>query len=191
MIHLSLGTEREEYRPALEELCRQAFEQGTVIVAAARTPEDRVYPGAFDTVIGVCWDRSCGAERAIVYHPGKQVEFGAWGQPRSLPGLPEEMNFKGSSFAAARVTALAARMLEEHPQQGTEWVRQALKTMAEEENTHGERESWQQGKGQTDKGQEEGADSPGPSRGHCSVSSSSTRPLSCTSRTRSVSRATR
>ena len=140
MIHLSLGTEREEYKPTLEELCRQACEQGTVIVAAARTPEDRVYPGVFDTVIGVCWDRSCDGERAIVYHPGKQVEFGAWGSPRSLRGLPEEMNFKGSSFAAARVTALAARMLEEHPQQGTEWVRQTLKTMAKEENTHGERE---------------------------------------------------
>jgi hypothetical protein len=140
MIHLSLGTEREEYRPALEELCRQAFEQGTVIVAAARTPEDRVYPGVFDTVIGACWDRSLGAESAIVYHPGKQVEFGAWGRPRPLPGLPEEMNFKGSSFAAARVTALAARMLEENPQQGTEWVRQALKKVAKEENTHGERD---------------------------------------------------
>jgi len=127
----------------LEELCRQAFEQGTVIVAAARTPEDRVYPGVFDTVIGVCWDRSCGPERAIVYHSGKQVEFGAWGQPRPLPGLPEEMNFKGSSFAAARVTGLAARMLEEHPHQGTEWVRQTLKTMAEEENAHGEGESCQ------------------------------------------------
>jgi hypothetical protein len=142
MIHLSLGTEREEYRPALEEICRQACEQGTVIVAAARTPEDRVYPGVFDTVIGVCRDRSC-TERTIVCHPGKQVEFGACGHPRPLPGLPEEMNFKGSSFAAARVTALAARMLEEHPQQGTEWVRQTLKTMAQEENTHGERESCQ------------------------------------------------
>jgi hypothetical protein len=140
MIHLSLGTEREEYRPALEQLCRQAFEQGTVIVAAARTPEDRVYPGVFDTVIGVCWDRSCAAERAIVHHPGRAVEFGAWGRPRPLPGFPEEMNFQGSSFAAARVTALAARMLEEHPQQGTEWVRQTLKTMAKEGNTHGERE---------------------------------------------------
>jgi len=110
-----------------------------VIVAAARTPEDRVYPALFDTVIGVCWDRSC-RENTIVYHPGKAVEFGAWGRPRPLPGLPEEMNFQGSSFAAARVTALAARMLEGHPQQGTEWVRQTLKAMAEEENTHGERE---------------------------------------------------
>jgi hypothetical protein len=140
MIHLSLGTEREEYRPAQEEICRRACDQGTVIVAAARVPEDRVYPGVFETVIGVCWDRLCDAERAIVYHPGKQVEFGAWGQPRPLPGLPEEMNFRGSSFAAARVTALAARLLEEHPQQGTEWVRQTLKSMAEEENPHGERE---------------------------------------------------
>jgi hypothetical protein len=72
-----------------------------------------------------------------VYHPGKPVEFGAWGQPRSLPGLPDEMNFKGSSFAAARVTALAARLLEKQPEQGTDWVRLALKEVAKEENTHG------------------------------------------------------
>jgi hypothetical protein len=140
MIHLSLGTEREEYKPALEELCRHAYEKGTVIIAAGRTPTDRVYPGVFDTVIGVCRDRSCDEERAIVYHPGKQVEFGAWGRPRPLPGLPQEMNFKGSSFAAARVTAMAAQMLEQQPQQGTEWVRMALKRVAKEENTHGERD---------------------------------------------------
>jgi len=139
MIHLSLGTEREEYRPALEELCRQACEQGTVIVAAARTPEDRVYPGVFDTVIGVCWDRSC-AEGSLAYHPGKPVEFGAWGRPRPLPGLPEEMNFQGSSFAAARVTGLAAGLLAENPEQGVGWVRKELKNMAKEENTHGKRE---------------------------------------------------
>ena len=137
MIHLSLGTEREEFRPPLEEICRQAYEQGTVIVAAARTPEDRVYPGVFDTVIGVCWDRAC-VDSTIVHKPGKQVEFGARGHPRSLPGLPDEMNFKGSSFAAARVTALAARLLEKQPEQGTEWVRQALKQVAKEEITHGE-----------------------------------------------------
>ena len=142
MIHLSLGTEREEHRPALHELCRRALEQGTVIVAAARTPDDRIYPAVFDTVIGVCRDRSCAGEGALIHHPGKPVEFGAWGRPRPLPGLPAEMNFQGSSFAAARVTALAARMLEQHPHQGTDWVREALKRMAaeKEEITHGESE---------------------------------------------------
>ncbi len=141
MIHLSLGTEREAYRPALDELCRRAFEQGTVIVAAARTPDDRVYPAVFDTVIGVCRARSCAGEGALIHYPGRPVEFGAWGRPRPLPGLPEEMNFQGSSFAAARVTALAARLLEEHPHHGTHGVREALKRMAaEEEITHDAKE---------------------------------------------------
>jgi hypothetical protein len=139
MIHLSLGTERQEYRHDLDRLCRQACEQDIVIVAAARTPEDRIFPGAFESVIGVCWDRTC-EEGSIVHHPGKTVEFGACGRPRPLPGVPEEKNFRGSSFAAARVTGMAARMLEENPMQGTRWVRQALKRMAEEENTYGNRE---------------------------------------------------
>jgi hypothetical protein len=139
MIHLSLGTEREEYREELDRLCRQAYEQGIVIVAAARSAEDRVYPAVFDTVVGVCWDRACD-EGSITFHPGKAVEFGACGRPRPLPGLPQEMNFQGSSFAAARVTALAARKLEQNPEVGTEWIKQTLKTLAEEENSHGERE---------------------------------------------------
>lgn len=139
MIHLSLGTEREEDRHDLGRICRQACQQGIVIVAAARTPEDRVYPGAFESVIGVCWERTCN-EDSIVYHPGKVVEFGACGRPRQLPGVPEENNFRGSSFAAARVTGMAARMLEQDPRRGTGWVREALKRMAEEDNTYGDRQ---------------------------------------------------
>jgi subtilisin family serine protease len=139
IIHLSLGTEREEYRPELERICRQAFEQDIVIVAAARTPGDRVYPSIFDTVIGVCWNRSC-EDDSIVYHPGRSVEFGACGWPRALPGMVQGNNFRGSSFAAARVTGLAADLLAKNPTRGAGWVRETLKHMAEEENSHGDRE---------------------------------------------------
>jgi subtilisin family serine protease len=139
MIHLSLGTEREEFRPELERICRVASEKDMVIVAAARGPDDRVYPGAFETVIGVYWDRAC-VDDSLVYHPGRSVEFGACGRPLALPGMPEEDNFRGSSFAAARVTGLAADLLAKNPTQGAGWVKKALKNMAEKEKTHGNRE---------------------------------------------------
>jgi subtilisin family serine protease len=129
IIHLSLGTERAQDRVELDGLCRDAYEKGIVIVAAARTPDDMVYPGAFDTVIGVCWDRAC-QEDSLVYHPGKAVEFGAYGRPRTIAGLSQERNFSGSSFAAARVTALAAQFLEQNPHAGTFLVRDMLQQSA-------------------------------------------------------------
>ncbi len=53
IIHLSLGTEREEYRADLEDLCQCAYDQGIVILAAARCPDDLVYRSVFETLIVV------------------------------------------------------------------------------------------------------------------------------------------
>ncbi len=114
IIHLSLGTELNEYRAELEDLCCIARKRNIVIVAAARSPNDRIFPSVFSTVIGVYWHRECDPHR-LIHHPGHAIEFGAHGYPRSLPGIPREMNFSGSSFAAAHVTARAAQLLEKHP----------------------------------------------------------------------------
>ncbi|MDM8523192.1 S8 family serine peptidase [Desulfococcaceae bacterium HSG8] len=114
IIHLSLGTERETYRNELESLCQYAFDKGIVMLAAARSPDDRVFPSVFETVIGVCWDRGCN-ETSIRYYPGEKVEFGAYGWPRAIPGLPQEKNFCGNSFAAAHITARVAQLLERNP----------------------------------------------------------------------------
>lgn len=136
VIHLSLGTERPQDRPPLERLCEEAYQKRIVIVASARSPQDEVVPASLRTVIGVCGNRK-GPRDALVYHCGMPVEFGAYGRPRPLPGLPEEKNFLGASFAAARVTALAARLLESNPRAGAGWVRERLKEQA----TTGGRES--------------------------------------------------
>ncbi len=125
IIHLSLGTEREEHRQSLRELCQRAYENGLVVVASARGPNDMIYPAAFDTVLGVYWNKECD-EDSLVYHPDACIEFGAYGRPRPLPGLSQEMNFSGSSFAAAYVTARVARLLEEDPNGGPQWVREKL-----------------------------------------------------------------
>jgi hypothetical protein len=126
IIHLSLGTEQPRVRADLARLCKEADDQDIVIVAAARGPEDRVCPASLDSVIGVYWNPTC-EEGSLLYHPGTPIEVGAYGRPRSLPGLPQEQNLKGNSFAAARVTALAAAYLCEHPSAGSASVRDMLK----------------------------------------------------------------
>jgi len=139
LIHLSLGLENEAYRQDLERLCRKAFETGTIVVASARGPDDHIYPGIFETVIGVYWCRECETDD-IVYHPESDIEFGAHGHPRPLPGMPQERNFRGSSFAAARVTAIAARYLARNPAGGLNWVKNHLiKKATEAKESHGKK----------------------------------------------------
>jgi subtilisin family serine protease len=132
IIHLSLGTERHEYREDLQQLCRDAFRKDIVIIAAARTLEDQVFPAIFDEVIGVYWNHDC-ENGSLIYYPEKSVEFGAYGRPRALPGIPQELNFSGSSFAAAHVTAMAADILEHNPMAGVFWVKEMLRKKAKED----------------------------------------------------------
>ncbi len=132
IIHLSLGLEKQAFRQDLERLCREAFERNIVIIAAARTADDHVYPSVFKTVIGVYWNRECDRDR-MVYHPSNAIEFGAHGQPRALPGVPQEINFRGSSFAAAHVTGMAARLLQQNPAGGIKWVKDGLIQKAKED----------------------------------------------------------
>ena len=47
--------------------------------------------------------------------------------PRSLGGLPRERNFRGNSFAAARVSGAIACLLEESPEAGLDTLREILR----------------------------------------------------------------
>ena len=132
IIHLSLGTERSEYRGDLKQLCRDAVGKDIVIIAAARALEDQVFPAIFDEVIGVYWNHDCD-NGSLIYYPEKSVEFGAYGRPRALPGIPQELNFSGSSFAAAHVTAMAADVLEDNPMAGVGWVKEMLQKKTKED----------------------------------------------------------
>ena len=111
MVHLSLGTVHEEDGEVLRELCGCAYDKGVIIIAAARSPNDRIFPAVFETVIAAYHHPECD-ENTLVYHPEGPIEFGACGFPRPLPGLPRKLNFRGHSFAAAHVTARIARILE-------------------------------------------------------------------------------
>lgn len=132
MIHLSLGTEQQAHRDDLKQLCRDAFKKDIVIVAAARGLEDQVFPAIFNEVIGVYWNHDC-EKGSLTYYPEKNVEFGAYGRPRDIPGMPPELNFSGSSFAAAHVTAMAADILKHNPRAGVVWVKEMLRKKAKED----------------------------------------------------------
>ena len=132
IIHLSLGTERPEYRKDLKRLCQDAVRKDIVVIASARSLEDQVFPAVFDEAIGVYWNHDC-ENGSLTYYPGKKVEFGAYGRPRALPGIPQELNFGGSSFAAAHVTAMAADILADNPMAGIGWVKEMLRKKAKEE----------------------------------------------------------
>jgi hypothetical protein len=125
VIHLSLGTEKRDCKEALRRLCREAFNNNIVIVAAGRSPEDDIFPAALPEVLGVYWNRQCKRE-AITSHPGCNIEFGAYGRPRELPGIPENMNFSGHSFAAGQITARIATLLEANPLADIRWLREQL-----------------------------------------------------------------
>jgi hypothetical protein len=129
IIHLSLGTEVEAYREEFNTLCRSAHDRGIIILAAARSSRDHIIPAAFETVIGVFWDRNCGKDM-IRYHPGETIEFGAYGWPREIPGMPQEMNFRGNSFAVAHVTGQLARIVEKYPNATPAFLKERLREMA-------------------------------------------------------------
>ncbi|MFH0730627.1 MAG: S8 family serine peptidase [Pseudomonadota bacterium] len=125
IIHLSLGTEVEAYREDFNALCQMAHDSGIAILAAARSSRDQIIPAACQTVIGVFWDRNCGKDM-ITYHPGEKIEFGAYGWPREIPGMPQEMNFRGNSFAVAHVTGMLAQLSEKYPKETQAFLKERL-----------------------------------------------------------------
>lgn len=130
IIHLSLGVQDEAVALELEPLCQKAHDRNIVVLASAKGPDDRRYPAAFPTVIGVYWNQGCARDR-IVYHPDSGIEFGAHGWPRPLPGMPREQNFRGSSFALAHVTARVAQLIKDHPDRNLLWIKEQLITDSE------------------------------------------------------------
>ena len=130
IIHLSLGVAQDEFRERLEEACERAYAKNAVVVASARSPEDRVYPASFSNVVGVYHHPEC-APGALFHHPDKPVQFGAHGWPRPLPGMPLQSNFRGNSFAAAHVTGQAAAILQKHPKAGPRRIVELLSRLPE------------------------------------------------------------
>jgi hypothetical protein len=98
VINLSLGTENPEHRVPLEEAVR---DNGVVVSAAV------MVPGSLAGVIGVEADETCPRER----FRERDGVFFASPYPRPIPGVPQERNLHGVSFAVANMTGFVALAL--------------------------------------------------------------------------------
>ena len=126
VINLSLGVGQDVTSRPIGALCRQAAADGIILVASARNGSTRSgFPALLPEVIGAAADGRLG-ERTLRYSSRETWECRASGWPRELPGLPREKNFRGNSFAAARVSGAVACLLEGRPGANLKEVRTML-----------------------------------------------------------------
>jgi hypothetical protein len=105
LINLSLGTSNPAHREKFE----HALADGPLVVGAAGS-----LPGDLPGVIGVAPDTECPRD-SYRYRDGI---FYASPFPRPIPGVPEQYNLNGASFAVANMTGLIARFLIETAESG-------------------------------------------------------------------------
>ena len=127
VVNLSLGMEAAPKASSLRTLCRDAAQAGIVLVASARNgSKGESAPASYEEVIGVKGDARL-REDTLMYRPGAPCECLASPWPRSLPGLSRHRNFRGNSFAAARVSGAIACLLEASPDADLETLREMLR----------------------------------------------------------------
>ncbi len=133
LVNLSLGTTEVGQRDALARICRQAADQGILLVAAEHEEGQESYPALLPQVIGV----GAGKLRGLYdyhYRQGAAIECIARGDPQRLCWLePSEIMLGGTSFAAPHITGLVALILEAHPNADLEQVRALLHAHAQPE----------------------------------------------------------
>lgn len=129
VVNVSLGVEEDVRSRPIGALSRDASGRGLILVASARNgSRPNGYPALLPEVIGVAADWRLG-ESSLRYLAGDPFECRASGWPRELPGLPRERNFRGNSFAAARVSGAVACLLESHPGADLAAVRGMLRAL--------------------------------------------------------------
>lgn len=112
IINLSLGTTNPDHRQRLAPLVTQAHTAGLIIVASAPPGRTDIWPAALPGVIGVAGDDTCGWDehRYLLDDP---IPVRAHPQPRPIPGLPQERNFRGHSCAAAHIAGALASLADQ------------------------------------------------------------------------------
>lgn len=112
LINLSLGTPNASHADVFAALADEAVAAGALIVAAREAEGAPCWPGCLPQVLGVGldWDvprgvPGIGAD-GVVY---------ASGYPRPIPGVPQQRNLYGISFAVAQLTGWVAANCQLRP----------------------------------------------------------------------------
>lgn len=120
VINLSLGLAADD--AALRAACRAAVAHGAIVVAAFPARGGNVHPAAYPGVLAVSGDARCAAGVWSVIEPHRIYGVAALAADGVTPG--------GASYAAARLSGLAARFLALWPAAETDDFRQWLEAGA-------------------------------------------------------------
>lgn len=118
IVNLSLGTRSEDAVPWLVSIMKRAYERDVVIVASASNVGNALYPARFTYCVSVEAD-ALANPLGLRYLPSSVIEFAGHGVEVAVSwdvdgqGLPKVVT--GSSYAAAHVSGLCARVLELDP----------------------------------------------------------------------------
>jgi subtilisin family serine protease len=115
VINLSLGSLNQDQRPAFEHLLERACAAGVLLVAAHASEGRAVLPGCLPGVLAVGLDAGCPRDRYYCGASEGRRVFHAPGYPRPIPGVPQERNLNGISFAVANMTGFVARARQACP----------------------------------------------------------------------------
>ena len=108
VINLSLGTTNPKHRGRLESVMEKAMDAGVRVVSALHVNGVPCFPGSLPGVLGVEVDVSMPRDEVRIC--GDRATASPY--PRPIPGLPQERNLSGISFAVANVSGyLCAQIL--------------------------------------------------------------------------------
>lgn len=125
VINLSLGSTSAAARQPFFDACERARRAGSVVVSAVPAGVEDVFPGCFESVLGVTAGRFSNVHDFVATGGGRS-DFVAEGSGR----LPSGEQQVGSSFAAPRISALAALLRERFPSADPGQVRRLLDDLA-------------------------------------------------------------
>ncbi len=106
LINLSLGTTNPAHADVFAALADEAAAAGALIVAAREAQGEPCWPGCLPQVLGVGLDWAIPRGSPCLDASGQVVM--ASGYPRPIPGVSQQRNLYGISFAVAQVTGWIA-----------------------------------------------------------------------------------
>lgn len=114
IINLSLSTTDSEYREEIENLCRQLFKQGKIIIASCDNRNNISIPAQCRYVLGVKGVIADSIEKYCFNHR-RRLECIADSNPILVKGKDEKYSFfGGNSKAAACMTGIILRLWQKH-----------------------------------------------------------------------------
>ena len=126
VINLSLGVLNQEKRPRFEQLLDRAASARVLLVAALESHDGPVLPGCLPGALGVGLSKDSSRDSYYCETAGLRRVFYASGYPRPVPGLPQERNLNGISFAVANMTGFVARARQACPEAPLEAIERML-----------------------------------------------------------------